>query len=242
VALQLYFSYHVQYKSMRILVVEDEHKIANAIKQGLTQQSYAVDVAYDGDVGLAMATTETYDLIILDRMMPGSVDGMGILKALRDDKNHVPVLLLTAKDKVLDKAHGLNSGADDYLVKPFAFVELIARVRALLRRPQQAMDSKFEYNDVVLDTENMLAERAGSSIELTAKEFALLEYFMRNPERVISKDALINHVWSYDADVLPNTVEVYVGYLRAKLDKPFLNSNPLIHTRRGFGYFFGVKK
>jgi DNA-binding response OmpR family regulator len=227
---------------MRILVVEDEHKIANAIKQGLMQQSYAVDVAYDGDEGLAMATTETYDLIILDRMMPGSVDGMGILKALRDQKNHVPVLLLTAKDKVLDKAHGLNSGADDYLVKPFAFVELIARVRALLRRPQQAVDSKLEYEDVVLDTENMLAERKGTSIELTAKEFALLEYFMRNSERVISKDALINHVWSYDADVLPNTVEVYVGYLRAKIDKPFNGSRPLIHTRRGFGYFFGVKK
>jgi DNA-binding response OmpR family regulator len=227
---------------MRILVVEDEHKIANAIKQGLMQQSYAVDVAYDGDEGLAMATTETYDLIILDRMMPGSVDGMGILKALRDDKNHVPVLLLTAKDKVLDKAHGLNSGADDYLVKPFAFVELIARVRALLRRPQQAVDSKLEYQDIVLDTENMLVERSSVAVELTAKEFALLEYFMRNPERVISKDTLINHVWSYDADVLPNTVEVYVGYLRSKLDKPFAKSKPLIHTRRGFGYYFGVIK
>lgn len=227
---------------MRILVVEDEHKIANAIKQGLTQQSYAVDVAYDGDEGLAMATTENYDLIILDRMMPGSVDGMGILKALRDEKNHVPVLLLTAKDKVLDRAHGLNSGADDYLVKPFSFVELIARVRALLRRPQQALESKLKYNDVILDTESMLVERNGRSIELTAKEFALLEYFMRNSERVISKDALISHVWSYDADVLPNTVEVYVGYLRSKIDKPFPKTEPLIHTRRGFGYFFGVKK
>src|SRR5689334_14132904 len=126
---------------MRILVVEDEHKIANAVRQGLEQQSYAVDVAYDGDDGLFMATTETYDLIILDRMLPGSIDGIGILQAIRKDGNHTPVLFLTAKDRVLDRAHGLNAGADDYLVKPFAFVELIARVRALLRRPRQAIDS-----------------------------------------------------------------------------------------------------
>ena len=225
---------------MRILVVEDEHKIANALKQGLEQQSYAVDVAYDGDQGLSMATTEPYDLIILDRMLPGAVDGIGLLQVLRKDGNHTPVLLLTAKDKVLDRAYGLNAGADDYLVKPFAFVELIARVRALLRRPRQGTDTKLSYQDLELDPENMLVKRAATPLELTAKEFALLEYLMRNPDRVVTKDTLIKHVWNYDSDVLPNTVEVYIGYLRAKIDKPFEGPN-LIHTKRGFGYYFGDK-
>lgn len=223
---------------MRILVVEDEHKIANAIKQGLERQSYAVDVAYNGDDGLSMATTEPYDLIILDRMMPGKVDGTGILHHLRKEGNHTPVLLLTAKDKVLDRAEGLNMGADDYLVKPFAFVELIARVRALLRRPAQALDSKLEYGDLELNPETLLVKRGEKQIDLTAKEFALLEYLMRNPERIITKDTLIGQVWDYDADVLPNTVEVYIGYLRNKIDRPF-DSPPLVNTKRGFGYYFG---
>jgi DNA-binding response OmpR family regulator len=226
---------------MRILVIEDEHKIANAVKQGLEQQSYAVDVAYDGDGGLSMATTETYDLIILDRMLPGSVDGIGILRHLRGNHIHTPVLLLTAKDRVLDRAYGLNAGADDYLVKPFAFVELIARVRALLRRPRQAAPSVLKYENLNLDPEAMLVERDGKPIELTAKEFALLEYFMRNSGRVLTKETLMQHVWDYDADILPNTVEVYIGYLRNKIDKPF-NSPALLHTKRGFGYFFGVKQ
>ncbi len=227
---------------MRILIVEDEHKIANAIKSGLEQQSYAVDVCYNGDDGLAMATTENYDLLILDIMMPGSVDGLGIVRALRADNNHVPILMLTAKDKVLDKAFGLNNGADDYLVKPFAFVELIARVRALLRRPKQALETRITYADMSLDTASFSVSRGGTTIELTQKEFALMEYFMRNAERVLSKDTLTEHVWDYDADILPNTVEVYVGYLRNKVDKPFKKSPPLIHTKRGFGYVFGVKK
>lgn len=225
---------------MRILVVEDEHKIANAIKQGLERQSYAVDVAYNGDDGLSMATTEPYDLIILDRMMPGKVDGTGILRQLRKDGNHTPVLLLTAKDKVLDRAEGLNMGADDYLVKPFAFVELIARVRALLRRPSQALDSKLVYEDIELDTEKLLVKRSGQKVDLTAKEFALLEYLMRNPDRIITKDTLIGQVWDYDADVLPNTVEVYIGYLRNKIDRPF-DGPPLVNTKRGFGYYFGTQ-
>ena len=225
---------------MRILIVEDEHKIANAVKQGLEQQAYAVDIAYDGDDGLAMATTEPYDLIILDRMLPGSIDGVGIVTYLRKEKIHTPVLLLTAKDKVLDRAEGLNAGADDYLVKPFAFVELIARVRALLRRPQQTMTTSLTYKGMMLDPENFLVERDGKQIELTTKEFALLEYLMRNPERVLTKDAIMRHVWDYDADILPNTVEVYIGYLRNKIDKPF-KSPQLINTKRGFGYYFGVK-
>lgn len=225
---------------MRILVVEDEHKIANAIKRGLEQQLFAVDVAYDSDDGLAMATTEPYDLIILDRMLPGKTDGMGILSQLRLRKNHVPVLLLTAKDKVLDRAQGLNSGADDYLIKPFAFVELVARVRALLRRPQNGVDATLEYQDISLNTQDFTAKRQGRRLDLTAKEFALLEHMMRNPERIITKNALIEHVWDYDADILPNTVEVYVGYLRTKVDKPFKKPH-LINTKRGFGYYFGVK-
>lgn len=224
---------------MRILIVEDEHKIASAIKRGLEQQSYAVDVSYNADDGLAMASTEPYDLIILDRMLPGSLDGIGILRTLRDQNNHTPVLLLTAKDRVLDRADGLNAGADDYLVKPFAFVELIARVRALLRRPPQSTKSIIEYDDLSLNTLTKVVERDGKTVQLTSKEFALLEYLLHNPDRIISKDALIQHVWNYDADILPNTVEVYIGYLRAKIDKPFKQSKTLLHTRRGFGYYFG---
>lgn len=226
---------------MRILVVEDEHKIANAIKNGLMQQSYAVDVCYDADEGLAMATTESYDLLILDIMMPGKVDGLGMVREIRAQNNHVPILMLTAKDKVLDRAFGLNNGADDYMVKPFAFVELIARVRALLRRPKTAIETVLVYEDVELDTQKYSVKRAGKIIEVTQKEFALLEYFIRNAEVVLSKDTLTQHVWNYDADILPNTVEVYVGYLRNKLDKPFKKSPPLIHTKRGFGYVFGKK-
>lgn len=226
---------------MRILVVEDEHKIANAIKQGLERQSYAVDVAYDGDDGLTMATTEPYDLIILDRMLPGAVDGTGILKQLRKEGNHTPILLLTAKDKVLDRAEGLNLGADDYLVKPFAFVELIARVRALLRRPPEGLGSKLAYQDLELDPEALIVKRGNQMIDLTAKEFALLEYLMRNPERILTKENLIGQVWDYDANVLPNTVEVYIGYLRNKIDRPFKNSS-LVNTKRGFGYYFGEIK
>lgn len=224
---------------MRILVVEDEHKIANAIKQGLEQHSYAVDVAYDGDSGLAMATTEPYDLMILDRMLPGKVDGTGILKAVRDQRIHTPVLFLTAKDRVLDRAHGLNLGADDYLVKPFAFVELIARVRALLRRSPQADSPELSYEDLELNPQSKQVKRADKKIDLTVKEFALLEYFMRHAEQILSKETLIQHVWDYDADILPNTVEVYVGYLRNKIDKAFKGPD-LIHTKRGFGYYFGV--
>jgi len=224
---------------MRILVVEDEHKIANAIKSGLQQQSYAVDVCYNADDGLAMATTEPYDLLIVDIMMPGTIDGLGMTRQLRAANNHVPILLLTAKDKILDKAFGLNTGADDYMVKPFAFVELIARVRALLRRPAVAVESLLTYGDLELDTQKCTVKRADVGIDVTQKEFALLEYFMRNADVVVSKDTLTQHVWDYDADILPNTVEVYVGYLRNKIDKPFKKLPNLIHTKRGFGYVFG---
>jgi DNA-binding response OmpR family regulator len=226
---------------MRILVVEDDHKIANAVKKGLERQSYAVDVAYDGDDGLAMATTEPYDLVILDRMLPGSTDGIGILKNMRDSSIHIPVLLLTAKDRVLDRAEGLNAGADDYLVKPFAFVELIARVRALLRRPKELQDTDIESSGVSLDHDTFTAQREGKSIELTAKEFALLEYLMSQTGRISTKEQIMQHVWDYDSDILPNTIEVYIGYLRNKIDKSFPDHPKLINTRRGFGYYFGEK-
>ncbi len=226
---------------MRVLVIEDDHKIAGALMRGLERQSYAVDVCYNGDEGLSMATTEPYDIVILDRMLPGT-DGITILKSMREASIHTPVLLLTAKDKVLDRAEGLNAGADDYLVKPFAFVELIARVRALLRRPQETVDTHIESNGVNLDRDSFIANRGDEIIELTAKEFALLEYLMGQPGRIATKEQIMQHVWDYDSDILPNTVEVYIGYLRNKIDKPFPNLPKLINTRRGFGYYFGEKK
>ena len=227
---------------MRILVVEDEHKIANAIKKGLEQESYAVDVAYDGDAGLIEVENEEYDLVILDRMMPGGVDGVGILKAMRESSNHTPVLFLTAKDGVRDRVEGLDAGADDYLVKPFAFEELLARVRALLRRPQEAHDTELSYEDLKLNTTTFETCRGDVEINLSSKEYSSLEYLMRNPERILTKDMIMQHVWDYESDILPNTIEVYIGYLRSKIDKPFPKSKPLIHTVRGFGYRFGNKK
>jgi DNA-binding response OmpR family regulator len=219
---------------MRVLIVEDEHKIARALAKALEQETYAVDVAYDGDEGHAMATTEPYDIAIIDRMLPGEYDGIGIVKAMRDAKVHTPVLFLSALDSVKERTAGLDAGADDYLVKPFALEELLARVRALLRRPTEQQSDILVAGDLTMDTVTYAVQRAGKTIQLTSKEFALLEYLLRNQNRPISKDIIISHVWDYDADVLPNTVEVYVKYLRAKVDVPF--KKPLIHTVRGFGY------
>lgn len=219
---------------MRVLVVEDEHKIAIAIKRALEQESYAVDVAYDGDEGFAMATTEPYDLAIIDRMIPGDYDGIGIIKAMRETKIHTPVLILTALGTTADKTKGLDSGADDYLVKPFALAELLARVRALLRRPPEQTGTTLTAGDLELNTITFAVTRAGKAISLTSKEFALLEFLLRNQNRPSSKEVIISHVWDYDADVLLNTVEVYVKYLRAKVDDPF--DTKLIKTVRGFGY------
>jgi DNA-binding response OmpR family regulator len=219
---------------MRVLIIEDEHKIARALKKALEQESYAVDVSYDGDDGYAMATTEPYDVAIIDRMIPGDYDGIAIVKAMRAEKIHTPVILLTALGSTNDKTTGLDSGADDYLVKPFALEELLARVRALIRRPKEQTSTVLGVGDLTLDTTTFEVKRAGKVIQLTSKEFALLEYLLRNQNRPLSKETIISHVWDYDADILPNTVEVYVKYLRNKIDVPF--KKPLIHTVRGFGY------
>jgi DNA-binding response OmpR family regulator len=224
---------------MRLLIIEDEHKIANALKQGLTQEKYAVDIEYDGDSGLGSALNEAYDIMIIDRMLPGSVDGIEICRQVREAGIHTPILLLTAKDQVRHRIEGLNAGADDYLIKPFSFEELLARIRALLRRPQTAQPNIIKVGDLSLDTINYRVERSGQPINLSAKEFALLEYMMRNAGRVLSKDNLISHVWDFDSDILPNTVEVYMGYLRNKVDKPF--GRPLLRTNRGFGYVLEVR-
>lgn len=224
---------------MRILLIEDEHKIAQALKKALEQETYAVDVSYDGDDGFAMASTEPYDLMVVDRMIPGKYDGIELVKAIRAAKIHTPVLFLTALTSVTDKTTGLDAGADDYLVKPFALEELLARIRALLRRPTEQKSVILSVGDLTLDTTTFAVKRAGRELKLTGKEFALLEYLMRNPGRPLSKESIISHVWDYDSDVLPNTVEVYIKYLRQKVDDPFKST--LIHTSRGFGYKIEAK-
>ena len=231
----LFLRFVIYYSIMRILIVEDDYKIANAIKKGLSQESYAVDVSLDGKDGFGQALTIPYDLIILDRMLP-EVDGVDICRALREKKYKTPILILTAKDKIKDRVEGLNAGADDYLVKPFAFEELLARIRALLRRPQNVADNIIKVNDLELNTVTFEVTRTGKNIKLSSTEFALLEYLMRNPGRILTKDNIISHVWDYDSDILPNTVEVYIGYLRNKIDRPFKNKPQIIETARGFGY------
>ncbi len=225
---------------MRILIVEDEHKIAQAIKEGLEQESFAVDVAYDGEEGLNSALYDDYDLIVLDLMLP-SMDGMEICRRLRAESIHTPILMLTAKDQNRDIANGLNAGADDYLPKPFSFEVLLARVHALLRRPHEKLGEKLMIEDLVLDTTKHEVTRAGKIINLSSKEYALLEYLLRNKDKVLSKNNIMTHVWDFDADILPNTVEVFVAYLRAKIDKPFKGPT-LIQTVRGFGYKVSAQK
>lgn len=220
---------------MRILVVEDEHIIANSIKKGLEQESYAVDVSYDGENGYDMASSEDYDVIILDLMLP-KMDGLTVCKKLREENIHTPILILTAKGTVDNKVEGLNTGADDYLPKPFAFSELIARVKALSRRPKNSVDTILKADDLELDTTSYAVTRNGKKIVLSKTEYSLLEFLLRNKNKVVNKDQITNHVWNYDADILPNTIEVYVGYLRKKIDLAFPKSKSLIKTVRGFGY------
>jgi len=222
---------------MRILVVEDEHRIAQAIRQGLEQEAYAVDVCFNGEEGLRSALAEEYDIILLDVMMPG-LDGITVCRTLREQSVHTPVLLLTAKDQTQDIVSGLDAGADDYLPKPFSFEVLLARIRALLRRPTEAQQERLQAGTLILDPSSRKIERQGKQINLSAKEYGILEYLLRNKGRVVSKNSIISHVWDFDANVLPNNVEVFITYLRNKIDKPF-QEEPLIETVRGFGYTIG---
>jgi DNA-binding response OmpR family regulator len=219
---------------MKILIVEDEPKIARALSNGLKSERFLVDVCEDGETGLASALNGEYDAMVLDRMLPG-VEGLEITRQVRAAGIKTPILLLTAKGQIRDRVTGLDAGADDYLTKPFSFEELLARLRALLRRPVDATGNVLKVGDLTLDTITFAVRRGKKKIKLTVTEFALLEYLMRNAGRILSKDKLIGHVWDFDADILPNTVEAYVSSLRRKIDKPF-GGKPMIQTLRGFGY------
>lgn len=222
---------------MRILIVEDEPKIAQAIKRGLEQESFSADMVHDGDSGLSYGLSGDYDAIILDWMLPGSIDGMQVCEQLRAQNIKTPILMLTARDSVGAKVTGLNGGADDYLAKPFSFDELVARIHALLRRPAVLSGTKLLSGKLSLEPTTKTVTYGTKTLRLTAKEFSLLEYLLRNHGRVVSKEELITHVWSDDDNILPNTVEVYIGYLRNKIDRPFKTDT--VQTIRGFGYKIG---
>lgn len=218
---------------MRILIVEDEKKVAGFVRKGLEEETYAVDVAYDGEEGFHLASMNQYDMIILDLMLP-KMEGLEVLTRLRDKKVTTPILLLTAKDAVEDKVEGLNKGADDYLTKPFAFSELLARVRSLLRRGQVETKTELQVGDLNLDMVSHKVSRNGEEIELTGKEYSLLEYFMRNEGKVLTRTMIAEHVWDYNFDTFTNVIDVYVNHLRKKIDKKY--PSKLLHTLRGVGY------
>jgi heavy metal response regulator len=224
---------------MRILVIEDEKKVASFIKKGLEEEHYAVDTAYDGETGLYMAEVNEYDLIILDLMIP-KIDGLEVLKRIRGNKNNVPILVLTAKDTVEDIVKGLDSGCDDYLTKPFNFMVFLARIRALLRREKIDKEPLLKIADLTLSPVTHKVMRNGKEVELTSKEYALLEYFMRNPNKVLTRTMISEHVWDYHFDSLTNVIDVYVNYLRRKIDKDF--EPKLIHTIRGVGYILSADR
>lgn len=229
---------NLEHNAMRILVVEDEHKIANSIKKGLEQEGYVVDVAFDGESALDIALSEKFDAIVLDIMLPG-IDGLSVCTRIRSEGIHTPILMLTAKGQIDDKVTGLDAGADDYLTKPFAFAELVARVRALGRRPKQQVDNLLQVDNLTLNSATFEVKRSGVDIALSRKEYSLLELLMRHPEKIVTKESILAGLWSWESDVLPNTVEVYIGYLRKKIDMAFPNEKPLISTVRGFGYKIG---
>ena len=218
---------------MRILVVEDEKKVASFIKRALEEEYYSVDEAFDGKEGLRLAFSEDYDLIILDIMLPYK-DGISILKELRKENISTPVLFLTAKDNIADKVIGLDSGADDYLAKPFALDELLARVRALLRRKSVDKNILLKAADLQLDPESHKVFRADTEIQLTPKEYSVLEYLLRNKNHVVSRSKLSEHVYDYHFDTDTNVIDVYINKLRNKIDKDF--ENPILFTVRGVGY------
>ena len=218
---------------MRILVIEDEKKVASFIKKGLEEEYYTVDTASDGKAGLNLALSEDYDLIILDIMLP-YLDGVSLLKELRKRSIETPVLMLTVKDSVRDKVEGLDAGADDYLTKPFAFEELLARSRALLRRREGIKSNSLKVGDLILDLQSHRVIRNNIEIILTPKEYSILEYLMRNANKVVSRTRLIEHVYDYHFDTETNIIDVYINKVRSKVDNNF--DKPLIHTIRGTGY------
>lgn len=218
---------------MRILLIEDDVTIARLLKEGLEDESYAIDVAHDGSEGYRTAAADEYDVIILDIMLP-EMNGYEVCRALRKDGNKTPILMLTARDAERDIVEGLDTGADDYLAKPFSFDVLLARIRALLRRSNEKLEEILQVGDLKLDPSSKKVTRASQEINLTAKEYGVLEYLMRNKGKVLSKEQIISHVWDFDADVLPNNVELFIMFLRRKIDKPF--KSKLIHTVSGFGY------
>ena len=218
---------------MRILVVEDEKKIADFIKRGLKEEGYAVDTANDGENGFFLAKTNDYDLILLDLMLP-KLDGITVCRKLREEKILAPIIMLTAKDAVKDKVTGLDAGADDYLAKPFAFEELLARIRAILRKKSEQKEAKLEVGDLSLDLQTHKVTRAGEEIELTSKEYALLEYLMRNAGKVVTRTMISEHVCDIDFDTFTNVIDVYINYLRNKIDSG--SKKKLIQTVRGRGY------
>ena len=218
---------------MRILVVEDEKKIADFIRRGLKEEGYAVDTACDGEEGYFLAKTNEYDLILLDIMLP-KIDGVTLCKRLKEERVSTLIIMVTAKDTVKDKVTGLDSGADDYLTKPFAFEELLARIRAVLRKKDAKGIIKLQVDDLVMDLVAHKVTRAGKEVELTAKEYALLEYLMRNTGKVVTRTMISEHVWDIDFDTFTNVIDVYINYLRKKIDSG--HEKKFIHTMRGRGY------
>jgi DNA-binding response OmpR family regulator len=218
---------------MRLLLVEDDPGIARFVARGLKEQSYAVDVAADGDSALYQVEINDYDVIVLDVMIPGK-DGFAVCRAIRAFGKRVPILMLTARDAVEDRIRGLDSGADDYLTKPFEFGELLARLRALLRRPRDLRPARILIGDLELDTASQTARRGDLAIPLTAKEYALLEFLARNMNRVVGRSEIAEHVWNDSFDPFSNLIEVYINRLRRKLGDE--NGKPLLQTRRGSGY------
>ena len=223
---------------MKVLIIEDDKAIAAALQEGLEDEAYAVDVAYDGDEGYRTAAADEYDAIILDIMLP-EMNGYEVCQKLRADGQQTPILMLTARDTGPDIVKGLDIGADDYLAKPFDFEVLLARLRALLRRPAEKLAEVLTVGDLTLDPSAKKVRRADQDISLTAKEYAVLEYLMRHAGMVLSKEQIIAHVWDFDADVLPNNVELFIMFIRRKIDKSF--DTKLIHTVPGFGYMIEDK-